>query len=93
MVSTIAFASAGNIATNNLSSMYNSCNPSESLNVYYYLDNGNSITRKPYDIFLNTIDSIISLESVVDIWRNGNILTNCTDWNRVSNVTVANDPN
>ena len=93
MASTIAFASAGNIATNNLSSMYNSCNPSESLNVYYYLDNGNSITRKPYDIFLNTIDSIISLESVVDIWRNGNILTNCTDWNRVSNVTVANDPN
>jgi len=93
ILSTIAFVSAGNISTNNISSTYNSCNTNESKNVYYYLWNDvNSITRNPYDVFWNTIDSLISVNSTVDLWRNGSVLTNCSDWNRVSNVTVANDP-
>ncbi|OQB41743.1 MAG: hypothetical protein BWY04_00631 [candidate division CPR1 bacterium ADurb.Bin160] len=48
----IGFAKAGNISTNNMSSIYNSCNSNESKDVYYYLDNGvNSLTRNPYDVF------------------------------------------
>ena len=90
----IGFAKAGNISTNNMSSIYNSCNSNESKDVYYYLDNGvNSLTRNPYDVFWNTLDSLISLNTFVELWRNGNVLTNCSDWNRVSNATVANDPN
>jgi hypothetical protein len=89
----ITLVNGADIAVNNKLSIYNSCNPSQSVDVYYYLPNGTDfLTRTPYDVFRNTIDSLISKNSIVDLWRNGNVLTNCTNWKRVSNATVANDP-
>jgi len=83
----------GNISVNNVPTINTQCNQAESLNVYYYLDNAtNSISRNPYDTFWNTIDSLVSVTSNVDIWRNNGILTSCNDWSRVSNVVAANTP-
>ena len=83
---------AGNISVNSVSNINSQCNISESKDIDYYIE-WSSVSRNPYDIFWNTLDSLISHTSEIDLWRNTNIVTNCNDWSRVSNVTVANDSN
>jgi hypothetical protein len=83
---------AGNLSVNSVSNVNTQCDLSQSADIDYYIA-GSNITRNPYDIFGNTLDSLISKTSEVDVWYNDGVLTNCVDWNRVSNVTVANDSN
>ncbi|HRX63624.1 MAG TPA: hypothetical protein P5060_00795 [Candidatus Absconditabacterales bacterium] len=94
LLSFVFVVQAGNISVNNLGSLNSQCNPQESVEVYYYYTGQNTtIVRSPYDKFGNTLDSLISVNSYVDLWRNNGIITDCNDWSRVSNVTVANDSN
>ena len=79
---------AWNINTTNVSSPYNECVASESVDRTFYIQ-WNSYNRpNTRDTFWNTnSDSrILTDGSKVEIWRNNWVLTACDDWSRISNV-------
>jgi len=72
-----------------------SCNSNETDNINYYLTTSNSLSRKPYDVFWNTVDSLVwwgSNGSSINIWKHG-VISSCNTWNRISNVVSADDTN
>lgn len=72
-----------------------SCNSNETENINYYLTTSNVLSKKPYDVFWNTVDSLVWWESngsSINIWKHG-VISSCNTWNRISNVVSADDTN
>ena len=72
-----------------------SCNSNETENINYYLTTSNVLSKKPYDVFGNTVDSLVWWESngsSINIWKHG-VISSCNTWNRISNVVSADDTN
>lgn len=79
---------AWNVSTTNLSSKYTQCNSNESIDENYYIVWQNYTRDNTRDTFWNSsVTSFISAPgSEVQLWRNNWILSNCSDWSRISNV-------
>ena len=71
-----------------------SCNSNETVEYKFYLTS-NGLSRKPYDVFWNTVDSLVwwwNNGSSINIWKHG-VISSCNTWNRISNVVSAGDSN
>lgn len=79
---------AWNVGTTNLSSQYTQCNGNESIDENYYIVWQNYTRDNTRDTFWNSsVTSFISAAgSEVQLWRNNWVLSNCSDWGRISNV-------
>ena len=75
-------------------SLATNCNPAETTNYSWYLEDDGGWTR-PYDDFrVRGFDALIlnwDNGSSIDIWRNGDVLTKCNTWRRMSNVVKDGD--
>jgi len=87
LLSTITVASAWIITQKDVQTFL-SCNPSESKDTYYYIpsNSSNSITIYPDDTYRNTQNAFINKSnSSVDVYRHW-IISQCEDWDRMSNM-------
>ena len=84
--------SAGNISVNvNVPSPYSQCIPSQSKDVYYYIPNEN-VKYWPYDNIKKRLPAIlVASKTRVDIWNPNNLISWCSDWSTVGNLTPGND--
>ncbi len=82
---------AGNIAVEQLSTPYGQCNPAESKDINYYLQE--QFSQKPADAFYNT-HSYGTLprrtSNAVQLWSNG-VIAGCQDWGLESNFFPASN--
>ena len=83
--------SAGNISVNaNVPSPYSQCIPSQSKDVYYYIPNEN-VKYWPYDNIKKRLPAIlVASKTRVDIWNPNNLISWCSDWSTVGNLTPGN---
>ena len=84
--------SAGNISVNaNVPSPYGQCIPSQSKDVYYYIPNEN-VKYWPYDNIKKNLPAIlVASKTRVDIWNPNNLISWCSDWSTVGNLTPGNN--